>query len=340
MSRIKPKVLVTGHMGFIGAWVAYKYYLSGWDVYGLDNKSSYGERLYDKANLTEIFVDEIIADVSEPSVWMAWASSIKPELVIHLAGQAIVPRAFREPFSTFRTNTLGTLAVLDVFSKIDACKAVLCITSDKVYENIGSLHPYVETDLLGGKDIYSVSKSATELVAKAYAHSHLGVGNLSIQTVRLGNVVGGGDWSHNRLLPDLIHAVEHGKAFKVRYLEATRPFQHVSDVVSGIFNISIGALKESIDQFNSWNLGPKNNTWASVKQVVDIVSEYYGEIEIQSENELYKEDMNLMVSVDKYSEVFAPPRDTSLESLHRAIKWYKSFYKNEDVRKLIVQDLY
>ena len=334
------KVLVTGHMGFIGSWVAYQCHLLGHEVYGLDDMSSHGERLYDKADLKSLVNKEIYADVSEPDTWIDWATEVAPDVVIHLAGQAIVPRAFREPFVTYKTNALGTLAVVDTLAQLQTTKVILCVTSDKVYENTGMLHPFSENDALGGKDIYSVSKSSSELICRAYGFSHLSGQKVSLQTVRLGNVVGGGDWSHNRLVPDLIHSVEHGRPFKVRYIDATRPFQHVADVVKGVVTIALAAMRGNITSNQAWNLGPRDNSWASVREVIAVVKEYYPSLAVEVDTERYKEDMNLQVSVEKYAQYFDCPRDLSLESVRRALEWYKAFYQGSNPRDLIRGDLY
>lgn len=338
--EINKKVLITGHAGFIGTWVTSAFLAKGWTVHGLDNMSSFGQRLYDKISLTSDMQAELVSDVSEPEKWETWAANLKPDLIIHLAGQAIVPRAFKEPFNTFKTNALGTLAILDVANRLTSVKSVLCITSDKVYENDNSGRAFTETDPLGGKDIYSVSKSSAELIARAYVQNHVNRNDLSIQTIRLGNVVGGGDWSVNRLLPDLIYAVEHNQEFHVRYLEATRPFQHVSDVVKGIQNIADASLANSIPSGDCWNLGPKENSWASVREVIDYVNSLYPNLNVLNDENRVKEDLNLSVIVDKYSQRFGKPRYTALESIELSIRWYKDYYAHVEPEFLIARDLY
>ena len=333
-----PKVLVTGHQGFIGIWTAFAFKQQGWAVYGLDNRSSYGERLYDKAELGTIMTDERDCDVADMAVWKDWIADIKPELIVNLAGQAIYPRAFADPYMTYRSNTLGTLAVLEVAKQVPEVKAALCVTSDKVYENNNDGHHFTEADKLGGMDIYSVSKSSAELVCKAYSKAHLVDRDLSVQSIRLGNVVGGGDWSINRLLPDLINAQMHGKEFKVRYMHATRPFQHVVDVARGIMDIGQGALDRSIESGEAWNLGPRNNSFASVREVIDLFQETYPDLVVHEETHRVKEDVRLQVDVTKYATQFAAPRDTSIESLRRTLAWYKAYYDGGDAVELMKTD--
>lgn len=340
MTTSNGRVLVTGHMGFIGAWTAFLFKSKGWSVYGLDDRSSYGERLYDIAGLSAMMDGEREYDVSDPDGWQDWAAVIQPELIVHLAGQAIVPRAFKQPFRTYRSNALGTLAVLEVAKYVESVRAAVCVTSDKVYENNSDGRPFSETDPLGGGDIYSVSKSSSELLCKAYNNAHLAGRTLNIQSVRLGNVVGGGDWSINRLIPDLIHSARQNKSFRVRYMDATRPFQHVSDVVVGIARIAAAALEGSVPSGEAWNLGPRDSSFAKVRDVIGLFKEYYPDLSVIDEEEKVKEDLNLRVDVAKYSSRFSPPRDNSVEGLYRTMKWYQAYHAGTSAIELMKSDLY
>ena len=327
-------------MGFIGAWTAFLFKNEGWRVFGLDDRSSYGERLYDVTHLNTLMDGEFECDVADLSKLQDWVAQIQPDLIVHLAGQAIVPRAFKQPFLTYRSNALGTLAILEAARLTESVRAAVCITSDKVYENNGDGHPFSETDMLGGGDVYSVSKSSSELIAKAYDNAHRAGRPLSIQTVRLGNVVGGGDWSINRLIPDLIHAARGGSSFRVRYMEATRPFQHVSDVAKGISRIALAALNNDIPSAEAWNLGPKDSSFARVRDVIELFKEYYPELDVIDEDEKVKEDLNLSVNVAKYSSRFSQPRDNSVEGLYRTMKWYQGYYSGTSPIELMESDLY
>lgn len=340
MRESQRRVVVTGHMGFIGAWTAFLFKREGWGVYGLDDRSSYGERLYDVAGMGSLMDGECECDVADLSKLRDWVSQIQPELIVHLSGQAIVPRAFNQPFLTFRSNALGTLAILEAARLTESVRGAVCITSDKVYENNSDGHPFLETDMLGGGDVYSVSKSSSELIAKAYNNAHRAGRDLNIQTVRLGNVVGGGDWSINRLIPDLILAARGDMSFRVRYMDATRPFQHVSDVARGISRIALAALDNQTPSGEAWNLGPKDSSFARVRDVIELFKEYYPDLDVIDEDEKVKEDLNLSVNVAKYSSCFSPPRDNSVEALHRTMKWYQAYYAGTTPIELMESDLY
>ncbi len=185
-----------------------------------------------------------------------------------------------------------------------------------------------------------MSKSSSELIAKAYNNTHLAGRSLNIQTVRLGNVVGGGDWAVNRLIPDLIHAARSHNSFRVRYMEATRPFQHVSDVAKGISRIAQQALNGDLQSGEAWNLGPKDSSFARVSDVIQLFKEYYPTLNVIDEEEKVKEDLKLSVNVAKYSSYFSPPRDNSIEGLYRTMKWYQAYYAGMSPIELIESDLY
>jgi CDP-glucose 4,6-dehydratase len=335
------KVVITGNQGFIGVWTTALFLSLGWKVYGIDNRSSSGDRLFDNVNLQDSLEMQSDIDISSVVDVEAFLQECQPSLIINLAGQAIVPRAFREPFATFMSNTVGTLSVLDAANRVNSVKAIAFITSDKVYENKNDLKPFSESDELGGKDIYSLSKSCCERICSTYLNSGLLRHDLNIQTIRLGNVVGGGDWSINRLVPDIIKSIVTQEKFKVRYINATRPFQYILDVVEGIANISISALASKLKNGEAWNLGPKNNTHASVNDVLNCFDEQWSEckLDIETDGELYKEDMNLRVDVSKYSNTFSPPKFDSNASIVKTIEWYKKYYNKSNSKDFMMEEV-
>lgn len=335
----KKLVLITGNQGFVGAWTTLFFLRKSWEVIGLDNRSSFGERLYDELGLDIKLKKQYNLDICDVEGLTNLIKLHKPSLVINLAGQAIVPRAFREPFETFRTNTLGTLSVLEAVRRSEISLAICCITSDKVYQNNEQVWPYRENDRLGGKDIYSVSKSSAELVVAAFAKTHLEGRGVNVQSVRLGNVVGGGDWSRDRLIPDMMTSLRSGGGnFFIRYPEATRPFQHVLDVCSGIYKIGLAAMEGAVATGEAWNLGPKHNTFAKVKDVVKMCRENWPQLSIEENPSKVAEDLNLSVEVAKYSRAFEPPKYTSDEALNRAISWYDGYFKKVPIKDLVEND--
>lgn len=330
--------LITGNEGFVGVWVTLYLLRKGYKVYGLDNRTSIGNRLSDELKLDSKLEKQFNADICDLNTLQEIIKEIKPEVIFNLAGQAIVPRAFKEPYETFKTNTLGTLSVLEAARLTQIPKAVICITSDKVYKNNEQVWPYRENDTLGGKDVYSVSKSSAEMVCSAYAQTHLANTGINVQTVRLGNVVGGGDWSKNRLIPDIMSSIPTGGQFYIRYPLATRPFQHVLDVADGIYKIGMAALENSIETGQGWNLGPKNNTYAQVKEVIELCEQKWPFLKIEQNPDPIAEDLNLSVEIAKFKSRFSTPKYESIDALKMTINWYEQYLKGANVSKLVETD--
>jgi CDP-glucose 4,6-dehydratase len=333
------KILITGHKGFIGSWLTFALASENHQIYGIDNNSSYGKRLYDEASLSKFVVNDFRADITNFSKVKKYISEINPDIIVHLAAQAIIPRAFSNPFETFMSNAIGTLTISECCRQNTSIKSMICITSDKVYSNANNGEAFTESSEIGGNDIYSISKSTAEMICRVYANTHKR-DNLNIQTLRLGNVVGGGDWSVNRLIPDLIEAANTGKNFKVRYENATRPFQHISDVVNGIMKIAFASANDGIETLTAWNLGPKDNSFAYVRDVISGFKKMYSSLIVEQSTDKIKEDMKLSVDVSRYKAKFGEPKYTSEESIEQTLNWYNLYHKeNKNPIRLMEEDL-
>jgi CDP-glucose 4,6-dehydratase len=333
---MNKRILVTGAQGFIGTWLLFSLNRSGHTVYGLDNRYSPGERLYDVIGGDSFLAESYTADLTDYPAIERIVHAGKFDLILNLGANAIVPRAFREPHLTFMSNTVGTLNVLEAVRTSGYPTAVFCVTTDKVYENHNSGEPFTETDLLGGKDIYSVSKSSAEYIARAYALTH-NPGSV-VHTLRLGNVVGGGDWSLNRLIPDLINSYREGREFAVRYPEATRPFQHVIDVVKSIEALYQKVLAGEVNHYDVWNLGPRDNTYDYVSNVLETFNREIGTLKVVDDVNRVKEDIYLSVDVTKVSTHVAPPKFTSAESITLAFDWYKKYMNSNNPDPVALMD--
>lgn len=314
------KILITGNYGFIGYWLSKDLLDKGHDIMGIDDLSSNGER---QANYDNSFnvAEQLEVDLCNYDDWRVKVSSFKPEIVLHVAAQAILPRCYRDPSETVYRNVISTQNILKYCNDNEVISLV-CITSDKVYENLGKGVHFSEEDKLGGKDAYSISKTTCEMLCKAHHIVHRKNKNLSIQTARLGNVVGGGDWSVDRLLPDLMRAINSKKIFNIRYMDATRPFQHVSDVVNGINNLWEHGMKNK-GIYDYWNIGPKGNSYCYVREVIELTKKHFGDFPIQQSKEIYKEDLLLAVDNSKYVKFFGEPNFDSIKSIDLALQWYK-----------------
>ena len=325
---MNKRILITGAQGFIGTWLLFSLNRSGYIVYGLDNRYSPGERLYDVINGDSFLADSYAVDLTDYPAIERIVHSGKFDLILNLGANAIVPRAFREPRTTFMSNTVGTLNVLEAVRTSGYPTAVFCVTTDKVYENHNDGTPFSESDQLGGKDIYSVSKSSAEYIARAYALTH-NPGSV-VHTLRLGNVVGGGDWSLNRLIPDLINSYKDNTEFAVRYPEATRPFQHVIDVVKSIEALYERVLAGEVNHYDVWNLGPRDNTYEYVSKVLETFNREIGPLRVVDDVNRVKEDILLSVDVTKLSTHVASPKFTSAESITLAFDWYSKYMNSNN----------
>ena len=248
------RVLVTGHTGFKGSWAALWLSQLGAKVTGLALAPDQTPSLFDLARVGER-MDSRIADLRDPSALSA-ALAGDFDLVLHMAAQPLVRASIEDPVGTFDTNVLGTARLLQALRRQTSLKAVLVVTSDKVYANDEAGRAFVETDPLGGKDPYSASKAATEIVVQSFARSFFTGQGIAVGTARGGNVIGGGDFSRDRLVADIVRAVTAGEAVSLRHPEATRPWQHVLDCLAGYF-AHLQALASNPTTPRALNFGPK-----------------------------------------------------------------------------------
>jgi CDP-glucose 4,6-dehydratase len=257
------RVLVTGHTGFKGAWLSMMLARMGATVCGLALAPATDPNLFDLLDLS-LDVDSIEGDIRDEALVRDCIERVKPEFIFHLAAQALVRVGYERPVHTYATNVLGTAHVLDAARQAGIVRGVVVVTSDKCYRNREWLWPYREDEALGGRDPYSSSKAAAELVAEAYAASYAST-DLRIATARAGNVIGGGDWSPDRLVPDIVRAVGKTEPLVLRYPKAVRPWQHVLDPLAGY--LTLGALLHSAGIAGAWNFGPSDGEHLNVEDV-------------------------------------------------------------------------
>ncbi|MGN6549710.1 MAG: CDP-glucose 4,6-dehydratase [Pararhizobium sp.] len=265
------RVFVTGHSGFTGSWLCSWFGEIGATLFGYSLPPETDPALSRVLGLDES-VDAVTDDIMNYDVLAGAMARFEPDIVIHLAAQPLVRRSYREPLRTFAVNALGTANVLEAARQTPGVKGVVCITTDKVYENREWDWAYRENDPLGGKDPYSASKAAAEMVAKGYSSSFPDGPRIAI--ARGGNIVGGGDWSEDRLIPDFVRAVVGGGTLTLRFPEATRPWQHVLALVQGYGMLAAGLLSDDAGRYaRAWNLGPQELRQYSVRQVMEILSD-------------------------------------------------------------------
>jgi CDP-glucose 4,6-dehydratase len=262
------KVFLTGNSGFKGSWLSIWLASMGAKVYGYSKGPSTTPSLYKLANLKYVCTADYEYDILSKEALFASINTSQPGIVIHMAAQPLVAESYKDPVGTFNTNVIGTLNILEAVRQCPSVKVFLNITTDKVYINTEDQMGYVENSPLGGFDPYAASKACSEIVTASYRDSFL-ASTVAIATARAGNVIGGGDWAENRIVPDCIRALSKGEAPIIRNPNSHRPWQHVLDVLAG-YLILCQALWEDPPSYSSgWNFGPEYHGMISVKEIVE-----------------------------------------------------------------------
>ncbi len=260
------KVLITGHTGFKGSWLSLWLKSMGAIVYGVSLPPDGFPCHWD---LLKLEVHSEYADITKEASLRAALLQIKPDIIFHLAAQSLVRRSYREPIATWETNVLGTANLLNICRDIDDLLAIVVVTTDKCYQNQEWFWGYRESDPIGGHDPYSASKAGAELVTESFRRSFFNTPNSALlASARGGNVIGGGDWSEDRLIPDLVKSIIDGKTVKIRSPNSTRPWQHILDCLSGYLQLGQFLLEGHRSFAEAWNFGPDRN---SNRQVIDIL---------------------------------------------------------------------
>jgi CDP-glucose 4,6-dehydratase len=268
------RVFLTGHTGFKGSWLALWLTRMGADVTGFALPAE-SPSLFDQARIAEL-VTHVEGDIRDLAAVEAAMAAVRPEVVFHLAAQPLVRLSYATPVETFATNVQGTVHVLDACRRIAGLKAIVCITSDKCYENRETDRPYREDDAMGGHDPYSASKGAAEIVASAYRRSFFSDGGARLASVRAGNVIGGGDWAADRLIPDLIRAMIAGERPLIRSPDSIRPWQHVLEALGGYLMIAERLAEGDESVATGWNFGPAEADTQPVRWIVQHMTTAWG----------------------------------------------------------------
>ena len=268
------RVLLTGHTGFKGAWLAYWLHKLGATVIGISLPPDSTPNLFTLAKI-ETLTESHFCDIRDAAAVAKLADDVQPDIVFHLAAQALVRASYCEPLETLATNILGTANILDGLRPLATVRVVIAITTDKVYENVEQTYPYRETDPLGGHDPYSASKAAAEIVIASYRDSFLAENGVAVASARAGNVIGGGDWSEDRLIPDTVRAWHQDKPAVIRRPQAIRPWQHVLDPLAGYLRLAERLWREPT-LAGAFNFGPATHEAATVREVVELARAAFG----------------------------------------------------------------
>jgi len=330
------RVLLTGHTGFKGAWLATWLQLLGAEVTGLANGVPTTPSLYELARVGDGMKSDYTEDIRDFPAVVAAFTGTQPEIVIHMAAQSLVRRSLTDPRETFETNVMGTVNVLEAVRRTDECRVVVNVTSDKCYENREWDWAYREDEAMGGTDPYSSSKGCAELVTTSFRRSFFepGAGGPRVASARAGNVIGGGDWSDDRLVPDLMRAALGGTPLLVRNPDAIRPWQHVLNPLSG-YLVLAEALWESTEYAAAWNFGPADDEAQPVRWLVDRVQHrWHAELgwELETEPQPHEARSLRIDSSRARAKLGWRPAWDLEEAVDRTVTWYQAFAAGSDVR--------
>jgi CDP-glucose 4,6-dehydratase len=330
------RVLLTGHTGFKGAWLATWLQLLGAQVCGLSNGVPTEPSLYELARIGDGMDTEFIVDVRDFDALSAAVAHSRPEIVVHMAAQSLVRRSFADPRETYETNVMGTVNVLEAVRRVGESRVVINVTSDKCYENREWDWSYREDEPMGGFDPYSSSKGCAELITAAFRRAFFepDPSGPRVASARAGNVIGGGDWGEDRLLPDVMRAALDGKHVRVRNPAAIRPWQHVLNPLSG-YLVLAQALWESREFATAWNFGPPDEESRPVRWVVEQLHlRWPGELRWECDNAAHPHEAHYL-KVDSSrarTRLGWRPSWNLQETLDRIVDWYGAFANGVDVR--------
>ena len=334
------RVLLTGHTGFKGSWLALWLKQLGAQVFGLSLPPRTSPSLFDLAAVGQV-TDSHFGDVGDAVALAGLIKACRPEVVFHLAAQSLVRASYQDPLETFSVNVMGAANLLNGLRGVDSVRVAVMITTDKVYQNLEQPYPYREDDTLGGHDPYSASKAASEVVIASYRSAFLADQGVAVASARAGNVIGGGDWSDDRLIPDAVRAWQEGGTLQIRRPLAVRPWQHVLEPLHG-YMVLAENLWSRPELAGAYNFGPHPHEATTVRDVVELARKVYGVGDVNYEDEAGgPHEANLLVLETAKTRVTLglQPRWGVEEAVARTMRWYRSQNEGEDARRLCLTEI-
>lgn len=335
------KVLITGHTGFKGSWLCHLLDELGAKIFGFALEPPTNPAMFALTGITK-FIDHQIGDICQPQDLKGRIKAVSPDIVFHLAAQPLVRYSYRNPCLTALTNVMGTVYLCEALKEVDSIQAAVMITTDKVYENHEWIWPYRENDPLGGHDPYSASKAASDIMIQSYQKSFFNNGQhgypkLPMASVRAGNVIGGGDWSEDRLIPDMMRAIANNSILEIRNPAAVRPWQHVLEPLVGYLRLA-EKLTTSLEIVGAWNFGPESSDCLPVEDIVAMGQEVFGnrlKVSVATPTFNPHEASLLKLDCTKAKSLldWQPKWDIGTAA-SKTFAWYQGYFQNTDLLQL------
>jgi CDP-glucose 4,6-dehydratase len=335
------KVLITGHTGFKGSWLCLLLNKLGADVYGYALEPPTNPSLFVEARIGELMTS-FIGDIRDYDNLLKIMQQVQPEIVIHMAAQPLVRESYKFPIDTYATNVMGTIHLLEACRNTKSVKAIVNVTTDKCYENREWHWGYRENEPLGGYDPYSNSKGCSELVTSSYRNSYFNPSKyiehgVALASARAGNVIGGGDWAADRLIPDFIRAISKGEEFKIRSPYAIRPWQHVLEPLTGYLTLAAKLYTEGVTYAQAWNFGPDDRDAQNVEWITKTICEIWGEnasFSIDTNPQPHEANYLKLDCSKAKAELRWVPKWNIITTLKSIVDWNKDYTSGNNMRKV------
>jgi CDP-glucose 4,6-dehydratase len=334
-------VFLSGHTGFKGGWLALWLSELGAKVHGYSLEMPSNPNFFSEINLEDRMESSTIGDIRDLDKLISAMNTSKASVVIHMAAQSLVRESYNAPLETFTTNIIGTVNVLEAVRKAETVEAIVNITTDKCYDNKEWFWPYRENDRLGGHDPYSSSKACAELISSSYRKSYLMESGTHLASVRAGNVIGGGDWGKDRLIPDLFRAIDTGKTLRIRSPNSVRPWQHVLEPLSGYLMLAEKLILNGEKFAEAWNFGPLESDSKEVSWIVEhLCKKIPKSVWVLDDSIKFHEAGFLKLDSTKAKTKLGWEPRWSLEiALDKTLDWYQSWKKNQSMAEISIEQI-
>lgn len=333
------KVLITGHTGFKGTWLTRILIEAGANVFGYALENEDKPSFFDISE-NEKEMQSIIGDVRDLDLMKSVFEKIQPEIVFHLAAQPLVRLSYEKPVDTFSTNVMGTVNVLECVRLNQCVKSFVNVTTDKVYLNTEQEVAYKEEDRLDGYDPYSNSKSCSELVTSSYIRSFFNDSHVAVSTARSGNVIGGGDFARDRIIPDCAKAASQNETILVRNPYSTRPYQHVLETLKGYLMIAQAQYSDK-SLMGAYNIGPNDSDNLKTGKLVELFCHFWKDAKWESQSSLSVHEANLLqLDHSKITQILGwKPKWDAQVAVEKSVEWYKAFYERKDMKEFTIHQI-